>query len=134
MADFVLEPASSLVAEIVGKAVELYENDMGDRGCIGDASCECFGCLLNSEVETCATNLWQSAITDNIVMDGELMTNERKNITQPADWWAAFEADAKRRGLTLSEFIGLAASKMLTREQRKELSQRIKPGRKKNED
>jgi hypothetical protein len=62
------------------------------------------------------------------------MTNERKNITQPADWWAAFGGEATKRGLTLSEFIGLAASKMLTRDQRKELSERIKPGRKKNED
>ena len=62
------------------------------------------------------------------------MTNERKNITQPADWWAAFETEAVKRGLTLSKFIGLAASKMLTSEQRKELSERIKPGRKKNED
>jgi len=62
------------------------------------------------------------------------MTNERKNITQPADWWAAFEAEAAKRGMPLSEFIGLAASKMLTKEQRKELSERIKPGRKKNED
>lgn len=62
------------------------------------------------------------------------MTNERKNITQPADWWAAFEAEAKRRGLTLSEFIGIAASKMLPKEQRAELTNRVKPGRKKAED
>ena len=31
---------------------------------------------------------------------------ERRNITQPADWWAAFEAQAQREGLTLSEWIG----------------------------
>lgn len=62
------------------------------------------------------------------------MTNERKNITQPTDWWAAFEAEAKRRGLTLSEFIGLAASKMLAKDQKSNLSERVKPGRKKNED
>jgi len=62
------------------------------------------------------------------------MTNERKNITQPTDWWAAFEAEAKRRGLTLSEFIGLAASKMLAKDQKAKLSERVKPGRKKNED
>ncbi len=62
------------------------------------------------------------------------MTNERKNITQPTDWWAAFEEEAKRRGLTLSEFIGLAASKMLAKDQKAKLSARVKPGRKKNED
>ena len=35
---------------------------------------------------------------------------------------------------TLSEFIGLAASKMLAKEQKSKLSERAKPGRKKNED
>jgi len=62
------------------------------------------------------------------------VTNERKNITQPNDWWAVFEAEAEKRGLTLSEFMGLAASKMITKEQREKLSERIKPGRKKSED
>lgn len=62
------------------------------------------------------------------------MTNERKNITQPTDWWAAFEAEAEKRGLTLSEFIGLAASKMLAKERKAKLSERVKPGRKKNEE
>ena len=62
------------------------------------------------------------------------MTNERKNITQPTDWWTAFEAEAEKRGLTLSEFIGLAASKMLDKEQKAKLSERVKPGRKKNEE
>jgi hypothetical protein len=36
----------------------------------------------------------------------------RKNITQPADWWAAFEATAKEAGLSLSEWAGEC---MLTR-------------------
>jgi hypothetical protein len=31
---------------------------------------------------------------------------ERRNVTQPADWWAAFEAEAKKEGLTLSEWVG----------------------------
>ncbi len=30
------------------------------------------------------------------------MTNERKNNTQPSDWWAAFEEQAKAEGLTLA--------------------------------
>ncbi len=34
------------------------------------------------------------------------MTSERRNITQPADWWAAFEAEAKKDGLALSEWVG----------------------------
>ena len=34
------------------------------------------------------------------------MASERKNITQPADWWAAFEAAAKVEGVNLSEWIG----------------------------
>jgi len=59
------------------------------------------------------------------------MTNERRNITNPADHWTAFEAEARRRGLTLSEFIGLAAAKLLAKDQRDKLSQRVKPGRKK---
>jgi hypothetical protein len=59
------------------------------------------------------------------------MTNERRNITNPADHWAAFEAEAQRRGLTLSEFMGLAAAKLLAKDQRDKLSQRVKPGRKK---
>jgi hypothetical protein len=59
------------------------------------------------------------------------MTNERRNITNPADHWTAFEAEAQRRGLTLSEFMGLAAAKLLAKEQRSQLSRRVKPGRKK---
>jgi len=34
------------------------------------------------------------------------MTSERRNITQPADWWAAFEVAAKAEGVNLSEWIG----------------------------
>lgn len=37
------------------------------------------------------------------------MTNERKNITQPSDWWAAFEEAAKAEGLTLAAWLGEAA-------------------------
>jgi len=32
--------------------------------------------------------------------------SERRNLTQPADWWAAFEAQAKADGQTLSEWAG----------------------------
>lgn len=30
----------------------------------------------------------------------------RKNITQPADWWAAFEDQANAEGVNLSEWVG----------------------------
>lgn len=30
----------------------------------------------------------------------------RKNITQPADWWQAFETTAKDAGVSLSEWVG----------------------------
>lgn len=33
---------------IVKKAIELYLADIGEDGCIGDASCECFACLLRN--------------------------------------------------------------------------------------
>lgn len=52
------------------------------------------------------------------------MTNERKNITQPADWWAAFETQAKAEGLTLSAWIGEAAKAKLPVKVAKKLSQR----------
>ena len=35
-----------------------------------------------------------------------MSSTERKNITQPASWWVAFEAAATEEGLTLSEWIG----------------------------
>ena len=62
------------------------------------------------------------------------MTNERKNITQPADWWAAFMEEASKQGLTLSEFIGMATRKQLPKQKQKKLTERVKPGRKKSSD
>jgi len=34
------------------------------------------------------------------------MASQRKNLTQPADWWAAFEKQATADGQTLSEWAG----------------------------
>ena len=62
------------------------------------------------------------------------MTNERKNITQPSDWWAAFEAEAKEKGQALSEWVGDACKKAVPKSFRNQLSDRVKPGRKKSED
>lgn len=39
-------------------------------------------------------------------LDGKQPASVRKNITQPADWWEAFEATAKEAGLSLSEWVG----------------------------
>lgn len=39
-------------------------------------------------------------------LDGKQSASIRKNITQPADWWQAFEATAKEAGLSLSEWVG----------------------------
>lgn len=33
-------------------------------------------------------------------------TSDRKNISQPAEWWAAFAAQAERDGQSLSEWLG----------------------------
>jgi len=62
------------------------------------------------------------------------MTNERKNITQPADWWAVFEEEAEESGQTLSEWIGEACKRAVPKQFRVHLSDRVKPGRKKSKD
>lgn len=50
--------------------------------------------------------------------------SERRNITQPADWWAAIEAAAAAEGVTVSEWIGEACRKRLPASVRRELSRR----------
>lgn len=55
--------------------------------------------------------------------------SERKNLSMPADWWDAFERSARAAGQSLSEWIGNAARKALSAEQRKKLSERATPGR-----
>lgn len=42
------------------------------------------------------------------------MTSERKNITQPTDWWAAFEAAAQAEGVSLSEWVGACCRAKVT--------------------
>lgn len=54
---------------------------------------------------------------------------ERKNITQPADWWLAFEAAAKAEGLSLSEWIGRACQSAIASRTRRTLSERPSTGR-----
>jgi hypothetical protein len=48
----------------------------------------------------------------------------RKNITQPADWWQAFEAKATEAGVALSEWVGLQCAEGLERSVRDGLSKR----------
>ena len=60
---------------------------------------------------------------------GNAGMTERKNITQPVDWWAAFTAAAASRGLSLSEWIGEQAKRGLTADARRELSRRPEIGR-----
>lgn len=52
------------------------------------------------------------------------MNSERKNITQPADWWEAFARQAVDEGLTLSEWLGECGSAFLTEGVRDKLSVR----------
>lgn len=52
------------------------------------------------------------------------MTSQRKNISQPADWWAAFEEAAQRERKTLSEWIGEQCQAALKKTAREQLSER----------
>ena len=63
------------------------------------------------------------------------MVNEatRRNITQPDDWWAAFELQAKADGKTLSAWIGDAAKDKLPAKVAKKLSARPAANRPKKE-
>ena len=61
------------------------------------------------------------------------MTNERKNITQPSDWWEAFEKQANAEGMTLAAWMGLQCTKALPKKVRNELTERATRGRPRNE-
>jgi hypothetical protein len=61
------------------------------------------------------------------------MTNERKNITQPPDWWAAFESQAEKDGVSLSEWIGEACLDKLPNQLSQKLSPRPPANRPKKE-
>ena len=52
------------------------------------------------------------------------MTTERRNITQPADWWAAFEKQAENEGNTLSCWIGECCLAFLEKQDLDKLCQR----------
>jgi len=52
------------------------------------------------------------------------MTTTRKNISQPADWWAAYEAEASKQGKSLSEWMADQCNAALPAKVRKALSER----------
>jgi len=41
-----------------------------------------------------------------VVRGHSRMSSERRNLTEPGDWWSAFEAQATADGHTLSEWAG----------------------------
>ena len=52
------------------------------------------------------------------------MQSTNKRLTQPADWWAAFQRQAEQDGQSLSEWIGEAGKAQLPKHIRKSLSER----------
>lgn len=57
------------------------------------------------------------------------MNSERKNVIQPIDWWAAFVTEAKREGLSLSEWLGDCGRANLPKDVKAGLSERPTAGR-----
>ena len=52
------------------------------------------------------------------------MESDRKNITQPRDWWAAFAAAARRENVSLSDWVGQCCRANLPADERRALSER----------
>ncbi len=53
------------------------------------------------------------------------MTNsERKCLTQPDDWWRAFEQEAQKRGKTLAGWMGEVCAAQLPKRAQAKLSER----------
>ncbi len=59
------------------------------------------------------------------------MKHERRNISAPPDWWAAFKAQAERQDMTLSEWVGACCVVFVP--EFEQLSVRVVPGRPKGE-
>ena len=53
----------------------------------------------------------------------------RKTITQPDDWWFRWEVAAFKKGMHLSEWIGLCCNANLDEETQKKLTVRTERGR-----
>jgi hypothetical protein len=95
-----------------------------------------FGERMNEFASRVASVLYEAGIRDDgygdlvklmrearNIRDSE-MTNERKNITQPADWWVAFEAAAEAEGVSLAAWLGEAAKAKLPPKVAKKLTER----------
>jgi hypothetical protein len=72
---------------------------------------------------------WPGDETDAEINELLYITNERKNITQPADWWAAWKTAADDEGKSLSAWIGEQCNAALKSKTQKQLSERGKRGR-----
>jgi hypothetical protein len=57
----------------------------------------------------------------------------RKQISQPADWWAAFQRQADEAGVSLSQWLGERGIEALSAKERKGLSERRPEGRPRKE-
>jgi hypothetical protein len=53
-----------------------------------------------------------------------MTTSERKCLTQPPDWWDAFNAEAKKRGMTLAAWMGDVCVAQLPKRVQASLSER----------
>lgn len=70
-----------------------------------------------------------TTVKDGTTTGWNKMANERRNITQPDDWWAAFQAAADSEGRDLSSWIGEAAKAKLSKKKAAKLSQRVTRGK-----
>lgn len=52
------------------------------------------------------------------------MTSERKNISQPKDWWSAFQDQADAENVTLAAWLGEAGKSKLPPKVAKKLTER----------
>lgn len=52
------------------------------------------------------------------------MKSERKNISQPKDWWNAFQDQADAENVTLAAWLGEACKKQLSPKVAKKLTER----------
>ena len=55
--------------------------------------------------------------------------SERRNITQPSDWFRSFDDAAKESGVNLSEWMGKHCKKALPEDVSEDLSKRVVAGR-----
>jgi len=60
--------------------------------------------------------------------------NERKNISQPSDWWDAWKSEADKDGVSLSKWIGEQCNAALTAKSAKGLTERPPAHRPKSKD